>query len=312
MATITAEQVNVGGRPERTRWQKTVRLARRNPLGAGAAILLVVFSLIAFGAGRDTLPVGSSQGKASPLIATHDPFLMSSSEVLKKPGNGHLLGTDDLGRDLFSRIVYGARISLWVGFISVGISVGVGAPAGMISAYGGKWIDFGIQRVVDAMFAFPTIILALAIVSVLGKGIVQTTIAVGIVGIPRIARVTRASTLGVKSLPYIEAARSLGAPAPLIVARHVFPNILAPLIVLGTAGFGTAILAEASLSFLGLGTPPPNPSWGTMLSGAAQQYVRSAPYLAIFPGIAISLGVFAFNLLGDALRDIFDPRLRGA
>ncbi|TAK74895.1 MAG: ABC transporter permease [Dehalococcoidia bacterium] len=312
MATIAAEHVSLGGRPERTRWQKTVRLARRNPLGAGAAIMLTVFSLIALGAGLDTLPVGSSQGKASPLIATHDPFRMSSDEVLQRPGKGHLLGTDDLGRDLFSRIVYGARISLWVGFISVGISVGVGAPAGMISAYGGKWIDFAIQRIVDAMFAFPTIILALAIVSVLGKGIVQTTIAVGIVGIPRIARVTRASTLGVKSLPYIEAARSLGAPGPLIVSRHVFPNILAPLIVLGTAGFGTAILAEASLSFLGLGTPPPNPSWGTMLSGAAQQYVRSAPYLAIFPGIAISLGVFGFNLFGDALRDIFDPRLRGA
>ncbi len=312
MATIAAEQVDLGGRAERTRWQKTVRLAKRNPLGAAAAVLLSVFSLIAIGAGTDTLPLSSTQGKASPLIATHDPFLMSSSEVLQKPGNGHLMGTDDLGRDLFSRIVYGARISLWVGFISVGISVGIGAPAGMISAYGGKWIDFAIQRVVDAMFAFPTIILALAIVSVLGKGIFQTTIAVGIVGIPRIARVTRASTLGVKSLPYIEAARSLGAPAPLIVSRHVFPNILAPLIVLGTAGFGTAILAEASLSFLGLGTPPPNPSWGTMLSGAAQQYVRSAPYMAIFPGIAISLGVFAFNLFGDALRDIFDPRLRGA
>lgn len=310
MTTAVADQLSFGVLGEKTRWSKAARLIRRNPLGALAAALLISFSVLALGAGLDTLPFGERD--ASPLIATHDPFRMSSGEVLQPPGNGHLLGTDDLGRDVFSRIVYGARISLWVGFISVGISVGIGAPAGMISAYGGKWIDFAIQRIVDAMFAFPTIILALAIVSVLGKGIVQTTVAVGIVSIPRIARVTRASTLGVISLPYIEAARALGAPAPLIVFRHVLPNILAPLIVLGTAGFGTAMLAEASLSFLGLGTPPPNPSWGTMLSGAAQQYVRSAPYMAIFPGIAISLGVFSFNLFGDALRDIFDPRLRGS
>ncbi len=310
MTAIAAEQVDLGIARERTRWRKITRLIRRNPLGAASAVMLIVFSVLAVGAGADTLPYGG--GVAKPLIATHDPFAMSADEVLQPPGNGHLLGTDDLGRDMFSRIIYGARISLWVGFISVAISVGIGAPAGMISAYGGKWIDFSIQRVVDAMFAFPTIILALAIVSVLGIGILQTTIAVGIVGIPRIARVTRASTLGVMGLPYIEAARSLGALPALIVARHVFPNILAPLIVLGTAGFGTAMLAEASLSFLGLGTPPPNPSWGTMLSGAAQKYVRSAPYMAIFPGIAISLGVFAFNLFGDSLRDIFDPRLRGA
>lgn len=310
MTTIAADPMALGLPRERTRWRKITRLIRRNPLGAGAAILLLVFAVLAVGAGVDTLPYGG--GTASPLIATHDPFRMSSSEVLRSPGNGHLLGTDDLGRDVWSRIVYGARISLFVGFISVSISVGIGAPAGMISAYGGKWIDFSIQRVVDAMFAFPTIILALAIVSVLGKGIIQTTVAVGIVSIPRIARVTRASTLGVMGMPYIEAARSLGAAAPTVVFRHVFPNILAPLIVIGTAGFGGAMLAEASLSFLGLGTPPPNPSWGTMLSGAAQQYVRTAPYLAIFPGIAISLGVFGFNLFGDALRDIFDPRLRGA
>lgn len=310
MTTIAASPLSLELPRERTRWRKATRLARRNPLGAMAAVLLLTLTILAVGAGLDTLPIGG--GTSHPLIATHDPFRMSSSEVLHPPGNGHILGTDDLGRDMFSRILYGARISLWVGFISVGISVGIGAPAGMISAYGGKWIDFSIQRIVDAMFAFPTIILALAIVSVLGKGILQTTVAVGIVSIPRIARVTRASTLGVKSLPYIEAARSLGVPPAAIVFRHVFPNILAPLIVLGTAGFGGAILAEASLSFLGLGTPAPNPSWGTMLSGAAQQYVRSAPYMAIFPGVAISLGVFGFNLLGDALRDIFDPRLRGA
>ena len=280
------------------RTQRALRLAQRHPLGLIAAAILATLTLLALFA------PALSQGV--------DPFAMSPDEVLQPPGAGHLLGTDDLGRDVFTRILYGARISLWVGFISVGISAGIGVPVGMISAYAGRWTDFWIQRVVDAMFAFPTIILALAIVSVLGKGIVQVTIAVGIVGIPRVARVARASTLSVMAQPYVEAATSTGAAVPRIVFRHILPNILAPLIVLATAGFGTAILAEASLSFLGVGTPPPQPSWGTMLSGSAQQYVRSAPYLAIFPGIAISLAVFGFNLLGDSLRDIFDPKLRGS
>jgi len=280
------------------RTQRALRLAQRHPLGLIAAAILATLTLLALFA------PALSQGV--------DPFAMSPDEVLQPPGAGHLLGTDDLGRDVFTRILYGARISLWVGFISVGISAGIGVPVGMISAYAGRWTDFWIQRVVDAMFAFPTIILALAIVSVLGKGIVQVTIAVGIVGIPRVARAARASTLSVMAQPYVEAATSTGAAVPRIVFRHILPNILAPLIVLATAGFGTAILAEASLSFLGVGTPPPQPSWGTMLSGSAQQYVRSAPYLAIFPGIAISLAVFGFNLLGDSLRDIFDPKLRGS
>jgi len=274
------------------------RLARRNPLGALAFGILVVLTLM---------------GVFAPILSQgSDPFAIDPGAVLRPPGNGHLLGTDELGRDVFTRILYGARISLWVGFISVGISTGIGAPAGIISAYAGKWVDFSIQRVVDALFAFPTIILALAIVSVLGKGIVQVTIAVGIVSIPRVARVARASTLGVMAEPYIEATACMGASLPRVILRHILPNILAPLIVLGTAGFGYAILAEASLSFLGVGTPPPQPSWGTMLSGGAQQFVRSAPYLAIVPGIAISLAVFGFNLFGDSLRDIFDPRLRGS
>ena len=154
MTTIAADQLTLEASRNRTRWSKIARLIRRNPLGAGAAVLLISFSVVAVGAGVDTLPFGE---QATPLIATHDPFLMSPDEVLQRPGNGHLLGTDDLGRDVFSRIIYGARISLWVGFISVGISVGIGAPAGMISAYGGKWVDFSIQRIVDALFAFPTI-----------------------------------------------------------------------------------------------------------------------------------------------------------
>lgn len=277
---------------------RLARIAKRHLLGVIALGILLMMTVL---------------GLLAPVV-THgtSPFAMDPSAVLQPPGHGHLLGTDELGRDVITRILYGARISLWVGFISVGISSGIGVPVGMLSAYAGKWVDFSIQRVVDAMFAFPTIILALAIVSVLGRGIVQVTIAVGIVGIPRVARVARASTLGVMAQPYLEATTCIGAMLPRVVFRHILPNIMGPLIVLATAGFGTAILAEASLSFLGVGTPPPQPSWGTMLSGGAQLYIRSAPYLAIFPGIAISLAVFGFNLLGDTLRDVFDPRLRGA
>ncbi len=274
------------------------RLAQRQKLGAVALAIIVCLTVLAV---------------LAPIFAQGaDPLKMNAGQVMRPPSASHFMGTDDLGRDVFSRILYGARISLWVGFISVGISIGIGAPLGMIGGYVGKWPDFAIQRVVDAMFAFPTIILALAIVSVLGRGIVQVTIAVGIVGIPRIARVARASTLGVVAQPYLEATTCMGASLPRVLLRHVLPNILAPLIVLGTAGFGVAILAEASLSFLGLGTPAPQPSWGTMLSGGAQQYVRAAPHLAIFPGLAISLAVFGFNLLGDSLRDVLDPRLRSA
>jgi peptide/nickel transport system permease protein len=285
-------------RPRMGRWARAGRIARRNPLGAAAFGILLVMTLMAVFA---------------PIVTGGvDPYAITPAGRLQLPGHGHLLGTDDLGRDVFSRIVYGGRISLWVGFISVGISSGVGASTGMISAYAGKSVDFVIQRVIDAMFAFPTIILALAIVSVLGRGIIQVTVAVGIVSIPRVARIARAATLAVKAQPYIDATTCMGASFPRVVIRHILPNIMAPLMVIATAGFGAAILAEASLSFLGLGTPPPQPSWGTMLSGNAQLYARTAPYLAIFPGIAISLAVFGFNLLGDALRDILDPRLRGA
>lgn len=298
-ASFTIDAVSAASlRPNTGTLFRLRRLARRQPLGVLAALILSALSFVALFA---------------PLITGGtDPLAMNAAQVMRPPSASNLMGTDDLGRDVLARILYGARISLWVGFISVGISIGIGAPAGMVSAYVGKWVDFGIQRLVDAMFAFPTIILALAIVSVLGAGIVQVTVAVGIVGIPRIARVARASTLGVMAQPYLEATTAMGASTPRVIFRHILPNIVAPLIVLGTAGFGVAILAEASLSFLGVGTPAPQPSWGTMLSGGAQQYVRNAPYLAIFPGLAISLAVFGFNMLGDSLRDILDPRLRGA
>jgi len=282
---------------QKTRWQRARRLARRNPTGAFAMVLLVFLIVVALFA---------------PVIATHDPFSLNSTAVLAPPSGEHYFGTDNLGRDAYSRIVYGARISLYVGILSVALSTGLGVPVGLISAFAGKKVDYIIQRFNDAMFAFPTIILALAIVAALGKGVTQVIIAVGVLGAPRTSRVVRASALGIMSMPYIEAARCMGAPSARIIFRHVLPNVLAPVVVLASAGFGGAILAEASLSFLGLGTPAPQPSWGGMLSGAAQQFVRSAPWLAIFPGLAISAAVFAFNLFGDSLRDILDPRLRGS
>lgn len=299
MATTIAEdlewiaQVEGRGRLHR----RLGRFAKRNPLGAVAAVAILLLAVLAVFA---------------PLIATHDQYSLSFLEPFESPSRAHFFGTDDLGRDVFSRVVYGARISLWVGFLAVAISIGIGTPTGILSAFAGRWIDYVLQRIVDALFAFPTIVLGLAIVTVLGTGITQVIIAVGIVSIPRVARVVRASALSVMQEPYIEAAHSIGAPGVRVMLRHILPNVFAPVLILATAGFGTAILAEAALSFLGVGTPPPEPSWGIMLSGAAQQYIRVAPWMAIFPGIAISIAVFSFNLFGDALRDVLDPRLRGS
>jgi peptide/nickel transport system permease protein len=274
-----------------------LRFIRRYPLGAVGGALILAMAVIALFA---------------PQIATHNPFALSSRERLKAPSSAHYFGTDELGRDVFSRVVYGARISLQVGFIAVGVGVVFGALVGLVGAYFGGVVDFWLQRLMDALFAFPTIILALTIVAVLGPSTTNVIVAVGIVSIPRIARVARSSALSIMAQPYIEAARSMGAGHARIVVRYILPNTLAPMIVMATAGFGGAILSEAALSFLGVGTPPPNPSWGIMLSGAAQQFIRVAPWMAIFPGIAISLAVFGFNLFGDALRDLLDPRLRTA
>jgi peptide/nickel transport system permease protein len=272
-----------------------IRFVRHYPLGAvGALVILAIVVMAVF----------------APLIATHDQFALSSRERRLAPSTEHFFGTDELGRDIFSRIVYGSRISLQVGFISVGLGVTFGSLIGLLGAYFRGAVDFWLQRLVDALFAFPTIILALTIVAVLGASTTNVIVAVGIVSIPRIARVVRSASLSVMAQAYIEAARSMGAGHNRIVLQHILPNVMAPIIVVATAGFGGAILSEASLSFLGVGTPPPNPSWGVMLSGAAQQFIRVAPWMAIFPGIAISLAVFGFNLFGDALRDVLDPRLR--
>jgi peptide/nickel transport system permease protein len=294
--TATAEWVAL---PSRRGWfgSGIMRFVRRYPLGAVGATLVGILVFVAL---------------AAPILATHDPYRLSPRARLQAPSERNLLGTDELGRDIFSRIVYGARISLYVGFISVSIGVVLGSLIGLTCAYFGGGTDFWLQRLMDSLFAFPTIILALAIVAVLGPSTTNVIIAVGIVGIPRVSRVVRSSALAIMAMPYIEAARSIGSDHWRIVFRHILPNTFAPIIVLATASFGGAIISEASLSFLGVGTPPPEPSWGTMLSGAAQQFIRVAPWMAIVPGVAISLAVFGFNLFGDALRDALDPRLRTA
>ncbi|MBM3140782.1 MAG: ABC transporter permease [Chloroflexi bacterium] len=298
--TAAAGAARGAGAPlvRRRSWLERVgRLSRKYPMGAVSAVALVLLVGIAIFAGP---------------VARADPYQVGLGGILERPSGAHWFGTDNFGRDAFARIVYGARVSLLVGTFSVAIGTGFGTVIGIISPVAGRWPDYVIQRFIDALFAFPPIILSIAIVSVLGAGVTQVTVAIGIVSIPRVARVVRSSTLGVLSLPYVEAARTIGARMPRIMFRHILPNVLAPVVILVSAGFATAILAEASLSFLGLGTPPPTPSWGQMLSGAAQQFVRQAPWMAVFPGLAITLAVLAFNLFGDAMRDALDPRLRGS
>jgi ABC-type dipeptide/oligopeptide/nickel transport system permease subunit len=247
----------------------------------------------------------------APLIAPYDPLALNPGARLARPSTTYLMGGDELGRDVFSRVLYGARISLKVGIIAVAIGVSLGTLIGLITGYVGGLLDMIGQRVIDAIIAFPGLLLALIVASTLGSSITNTMIAIGVVLVPASTRVVRGSVLSVKNLQYIEAAESTGATQLRVIARHIAPNIFAPVIVIASVTLGNAVIIEASLSFLGLGTPPPDPSWGGMLSGASQQYLIIAPWLTIFPGLAITILVMAFNLLGDALRDIFDPRLRG-
>jgi peptide/nickel transport system permease protein len=245
------------------------------------------------------------------LASTHDPIATDFDALFSGPSGAHWLGTDNLGRDTYSRIVHGAQTALLVGVISVGIGVGIGMPYGMLAGYLGGWKDELMMRVMDALYAFPALLLALIIIAVLGTGVFNVMIAIGVVFIPGLARLVRGSTLSVKEMEYVLAAESSGATTWRIILQHIAPNILAPVIVQGSLAIGFAIIAEAGLSFLGLGTQPPDPSWGSMLSGA-QRFLTSQGSLAIFPGLAIVFTVLAFNLLGDTLRDLLDPRLRGS
>jgi peptide/nickel transport system permease protein len=272
------------------------RFARRYPLGALGGVILLVMILTAIFA---------------PLIAPHDPQATSVERQYARPGSELILGGDQLGRDVLSRLIYGTRISLYVGLLSVGIGVTAGTLIGILSAYAGGAVDLVVQRLVDALMGFPPIILALGLMAALGASMNNVVIALVVILLPGATRVVRAQTLSIKELDYVLAARAINASPLRIVMRHILPNVAATYIVLSTITLGFAIVVEASLSFLGVGIPPDVPTWGGMLTLGASRYVNTAPWLAIFPGIAITLVVFAVNLLGDSLRDVLDPRLRG-
>ncbi|MFZ5824160.1 MAG: nickel transporter permease [Bacillota bacterium] len=243
------------------------------------------------------------------VVAPYDPIKGKLADMLQSPSPAHWLGTDEQGRDILSRIIYGTRISLRIGLISVGISLTFGTLIGALSGYFGGLADLLVMRLIDIMLAFPSILLAIAITAILGPSLTNAMIAVGIVNMPVYARLVRASVLSLKEFDFVVAARAAGGGHTRVLTRHVLPNALAPLIVQSTLSTGTAMLDAAGLSFLGLGAQPPLPEWGAMLSGA-QTYIQLAPWVVTFPGLAIMLAVLGFNLLGDGLRDVLDPRLR--
>jgi peptide/nickel transport system permease protein len=244
----------------------------------------------------------------APVLAPYAPAAQIAKPLLP-PGSTYLLGTDEFGRDELSRLIWGARVSLYVGGLAVLIALALGATAGVVAGYFGGWIDDVVMRVMDVVLSLPALVLAIAITSVLGPTLTNAMLAIGLVYAPTFARVARGPTLTVVQVPFIEAARSIGASTWRIIARHVLPNVMAPILVQMTVSFSTAILTEAALSFLGLGTQPPTASWGLMLS-AARQYMLIHPWIAVLPGSAIAVTVLGFNLLGDGLRDLLDPRMR--
>ena len=268
---------------------------RRKPLGTlGLAIMLIMFAA----------------GVFADWIAPFDPEENDFNAMMEAPSWIHLLGTDQFGRDIFSRLVFGARTAMTVGVGAAGVGGVIGLVLGVASAYFGGWFDLVFQRVLDVLMAFPLIILALAVVSVFGTGVFNVIVAITIPLIPRCGRVVRASALAVREVPYVDAARALGFGHARIVLRHMVPNVVAPFLILLSAFVGQAILAEASLSYLGLGVQEPVPAWGLMLQGSAEDYATTAPWIAIFPGLAIVLTVLGASLFGDALRDAIDPKLR--
>jgi ABC-type dipeptide/oligopeptide/nickel transport system permease subunit len=243
----------------------------------------------------------------APLIAPYDPFQTSFTSIRQAPSALHWFGTDELGRDIFSRMLYGARASLMAGVVSVAIAVAIGVPLGLVAGYFGSYVDMAISRLTDALLAIPFLILAIALAAFLGPSLTNAMIAIGLSAVPIFIRITRAQTLSVKAEDYVEGARAIGLPNLLIIIRYVFPNTLPPIIVQASLTIAAAIIAEASLSFLGLGQQPPNPSWGSMLN-TAKNFMVQAPTMSVFPGAAIFLVVLGFNLLGDGLRDALDPR----
>jgi peptide/nickel transport system permease protein len=291
----TLDELNRAARP-RARWIAAIfDFVRHRPLGAIGAAIILVMAALAMTAG---------------YLAPYNPVENDYTAMLAAPNAEHWLGTDAFGRDVFSRIIYGSRTALMVGFGASLIGAIFGSLIGVASAYFGGRVDLIVQRIMDVLFAFPVIILALVVVAVLGTGAGNVILAIAAPMVPRCARVVRSSALSAREMPYVDAARASGYSHARIILRHMLPNVMAPILIMATAFLGEAILLEASLSFLGLGVQEPTAAWGLMLRGAAVEFAETAPWMAIFPGLAISLAVFGFNLFGDSLRDALDPRLR--
>jgi peptide/nickel transport system permease protein len=280
--------------PEESPWARAWRRLLKRRSAVFGLVVIVLFVLAAV---------------LAPLIAPYDPTQQSWTAVRKPPSWQHWFGTDESGRDLFSRVMFGARASLLAGVVSVSIALGFGVPIGLLAGYGGRWTDAVISRMTDAMLACPFLILAIALAAFLGPSLENAMIAIGVTATPIFVRLTRGQVMAVKVEDYVEAARAVGNPPMRIAVKHILPNILPALIVQATILIATAIIAEASLSFLGLGQQPPAPSWGSMLN-TAQRFLTNAPWMAVWPGLAIFLAVLSFNILGDGLRDALDPRER--
>jgi len=276
--------------------EAAIHFMRTKPLGATGMVIVLVASLVAL---------------TAPLAVPHDPWEVNSSTILQSPNTTFWFGTDMLGRDILSRTMYGARISMLVGLVSMLGASFIGTAVGITSAHFGGWYDLVVQRFIDGMTAFPSLLLAIALIAAFGQSLTNVMLALAIVFFPRITRVVRSAALGIKQTPYIDAARAIGATDLRIMVRHVLPNTFAPLIVIATASVGTMIIVEASLSFLGVGTPSSVISWGSLLSGDVQTFFAFDPWIGLFPGFALTLVVFGINVFGDSLRDVLDPRLRG-
>jgi peptide/nickel transport system permease protein len=294
MATLSQTAVVPAAASPRSNARDFLRRLRRRPLGLLGLGICVGFIIIAIFA---------------PVIAPFSPNTPDIMGSLEGPGRSHWLGTDDLGRDVLSRIIFGSRVSLLVGLVSVSVALVIGATIGMISGYFGGWLDIALMRAMDSLLSFPALVLALAVAAVIGTGMKAPMIAIAVVYIPTFARVTRGQVLSVREYEFVLAARTIGSGRPRIMLHHVLPNVTAPLIIQTSLSVAFAILAEASLSFLGLGVKPPEPSWGRMVS-EGRQYLQDAPWIVFGPGFTIFIMVMGLNFLGDALRDALDPRLR--
>ena len=270
-------------------------LCRKQPLGAAGGIIVILMTGAAAFAGA---------------LTSFSPVLNSLENMLTAPNAEYVMGTDEFGRDILTRILYGSRTALFIGLVAASLGATIGLVLGVASAYFGGLFDLIVQRVVDVFLAFPLIIMALAVVATLGPGVENVIIAITIPFIPQCARVVRSSALALREIPYVDAARALGYSHARIILRHMVPNVMAPFLIMLTYFVGQAILLEAVLSYLGMGVQDPTPAWGLMLKGGAEEFLESAPWLSIFPGLAITFAVFGFNLVGDALRDVLDPKLR--